>query len=94
MFERFDLFGSLAHLERNEKPSLKEELAGHPQQSWAGMPVGRAGWHRANAEKLLAEIGADATKTALVKAGFARRDPEFFDLFVQNFKRIAGRMRW
>lgn len=94
MFERFEVLGSLAHLERNEKDAVQEELAGNPQQGWAWMPVGRAGWHSSNADKLLSEIQAEPTKAALVKAGFAKGDPAFLDVFVTNFKRIAGRMRW
>ena len=94
MFERFELLGSLAHLERSEKDFVKAELAGNPQQAWAWMPVGRVGWHSSNAERLLSEIQAEPMKTALIKAGFAKGDPEFLDVFVQNFIRIAGRMRW
>ena len=53
------------------------------------MPGGRALWH--SADKLLSEIQAEPIKTALLKAGFAKGDPEFLDLCVKNFKRIAAR---
>ena len=33
-------------------------------------------------------------KAALTNAGFGKRDPAFIDLFVQNFGRMAARMRW
>jgi len=33
-------------------------------------------------------------KAVLTQAGFAKGDPEFIDIFIQNFRRIAGRMRW
>jgi hypothetical protein len=35
MFERFEVLGSLAHLEKNEKESVKAELAGDPHQAFA-----------------------------------------------------------
>jgi hypothetical protein len=58
------------------------------------MPLGRAGWHTANAEKIIAEIQKDPMRSALIKAGFAKGDGEFLDAFVANFQRIAGRMRF
>src|SRR5690606_30271604 len=94
MFERFEMLGSLAHLERYAKADVQQELAGEPRNGWAWMPVGRVGWHERNADKLVAELQANVMKTALIKAGFAKGDPEFIDLFIQNFRRIAGRMRW
>lgn len=93
VFERFELLGSLAHLERCEKADLQQELTGDPQRAWARMPVGRAGWHGSNAEKLVAELRTDPMKAALTEAGFAKGDPEFIELFVRNFRRIAARMR-
>jgi hypothetical protein len=94
MFDRFELLGSLAHLERNDKATIQAALAGNPQQSWAWMPVGRSGWHSSNAHKLVTEIQAEPMKTTLTRGGFAKGDSEFIDLFIQNFARIAGQMRW
>jgi len=94
VFERFEILGSLAHLERSGKAEVLQMLAGNPQQAWAWMPVGRAGWHSSNADKLVAELQAETMKTALVGAGFAKGDPEFIDLFIQNFRRLVGRMLW
>ena len=92
MFERFEMLGSLAHLERHAKSDVQQQLAGNPQQAWAWMPVGRAAWH--SSDKLVAELQAESMKAALFEAGFAKGDPEFIDLFIQNFSRIASRMRW
>lgn len=58
------------------------------------MPVGRVGWHERNGDKLISEIEAEPMKTTLLKAGFAKGDAEFLDLSIQNFRRIASRMRW
>lgn len=92
MYECFELFGSLAFLESHDKASLKEQLA--DAQAFAWTPVGRIGWHGSNADRLLEEVKADPLKTALLTAGFARGDPEFFDLAVEDFRRIASQMRW
>ncbi|WP_370195895.1 MULTISPECIES: SIR2 family protein [Aurantimonas] len=94
ILERFELLGSLAHLERNDKAAVQQELAGEPRNGWAWMPVGRVGWHVANADRLISEIQAEPTRNLLVQAGFAKGDPEFMDLFIQNFWRVARRMRW
>lgn len=94
MFERFEMLGSLAHLEQSAKANIQQELANNPQNGWTWMPVGRAGWHSGNADKLIAEMQVNPTRAAIIEAGFAQRDPEFIDLFIQNFRRIAGRMRW
>lgn len=93
-FERFEILGALAHLERNTKADVQQELAGEPRHGWAWMPVGRVGWDERIADKLVSELQAEPMKAALVKAGFGKRDSEFIDVFVQNFRRIAGRMRW
>lgn len=94
MFERFELLGALAHLEKNKKEDVVSALAGDAHQSWAWMPLGRIGWHSANGDKLILEIQSDAMKASLIKAKFARSDPEFLGLFVTNFQRMANRMRW
>jgi len=94
IFERFELLGSLAYLEQNDKATVQQALAGEPRNSWAWMPVGRVGWREADADRLVAEIQAEPTKDALIRAGFAKGDPEYIDLFVENFRRLAGRMRW
>ena len=94
MFERFEMLGSLAHLERMVKTGIQQELASNPQHGFVWMPVGRAGWHSGNADKLIAEIQVDPMKAALIEAGFAKRDPEFIDIFIHNFRHIAGRMWW
>lgn len=95
MFERFEMLGSLAYLERNSKADVPQELAaGDPQQAWVRMPVGRSGWNSGNADTLVAEFQTEMTKASLIKSGFAQGDLEYLDLFIQNFRRIAGRMRW
>lgn len=94
MFERFEMLGSFAHFEQNEKVGVQQDLEGNPQQGWTWMPVGRAGWNRSNADTLVSELQATPMKEVLLTAGFGRRDPEFIDLFIQNFKRVSGRMRW
>lgn len=94
LFERFEVLGSLAHLERHTKADIQQALAGNPQQAWAWMPVGRVGWHGRNADKLVTELQAEPTKAGLLEAGFAKGDSEFLDVFIQNFSRIGGRMRW
>jgi hypothetical protein len=94
MFERFELLGSLAYFERYAKADIQAGLAGNPQEPAEWVPFGRASWHESNGDKLLAEVQAEPLKTALMKADFARGDPEFLDFFVANFKRMAARIRW
>jgi len=94
MFERFEMLGSLAYLEKHEKTEIQQGLASNPQQGWTWMPTGRAGWHSSNARKLLAEFEAEITKAALLEGGFGKGDSEFIDAFIANFNRVAGRMSW
>ncbi len=94
LFERFEFLGSLAHLEGNAKEDVQQSLSRDDRNAWTWMPIGREGWHEKNRNVLIEEIQAEPMKTALLKAGFAQSDPEFLDLFIQNFRRIAGRMRW
>ncbi len=94
MFSRFEILGSLAHFERNDKDSVRQELAGDTQNNWIRMPVGRSGWHRDYANRLVLELQTEAVRSALLQAGFAKGDSELFDFFIQNFERIADRMQW
>lgn len=94
MFERFEFLGSLVHLEQNEKAHIEKQLAEGQSRNFAWMPVGRSGWNGKNAQKLIAEILVDSRKDTLANAGFGKRDPEFIDVFVENFRRVAGQMRW
>lgn len=94
IFERFEILGSLAHVEQNAKAVVQQALAGEPRDGWVFMPVGRSGWHRSNADKLVSELRAEPMKAALTQAGFARRDSEYIDVFIENFRRMAARSRW
>lgn len=94
-FERFEVLGTLAHIERDGKEvvktGLQEDQSG---RNFIWMPVGRVGWDTANNAKLIEEIQAAPMKSRLLSAGFTKGDAEFFDLFIQNFQRISERIAW
>jgi hypothetical protein len=92
MFELYEVLGSLAHLEDTSKQMIIAAL--QDGQGFVRMPLGRAVWHTANAEKIVAEIQKDPMKSALFKAGFATGDDDFLDAFIENFQRAARRMRF
>lgn len=92
IYERYEVLGSLAHLERNDKQTIQQHLAGVTSNGCAWMPVGRASWNSLNADKIVCEMQEEPVKTALARAGFGRGDPAFIELFVQNFTRMAKRM--
>lgn len=94
LYERFELLGSLAYLESTNETSLEQAAATAGNDVLAWMPVGRIGWHRTNLERLTQEQQAEATKTALMAAGFARGSTRFLELFFENVQRYARRMRW
>jgi NAD-dependent SIR2 family protein deacetylase len=92
MFERFEVLGSLAYLGLTKKDDVRSQLSVPPPHNIAWMPMGRAGWHSQNRDKLVSDIGADPMKATLANAGFAKGDPEFLDLFVENFNRMTFNM--
>ncbi|WP_245524758.1 MULTISPECIES: hypothetical protein [unclassified Bradyrhizobium] len=94
MFERFEVLGSLAFLERHDKASLKQALSGGGRGDFEWMPIGRASWHGSNASKLISELENSSVKATLTESGFGSGDAEFVDLFIVNFKRLMGKMRW
>jgi hypothetical protein len=94
LLERFELLGSLAHFEKNGKADIQQSLSGGDRNAWTWMPAGREAWHEKNQRILIEELQAEPTKSALLKAGFAQSEGEFLDLFIQNFRYIAGRMSW
>jgi hypothetical protein len=93
LFERFEILGSLASLEKYSKDEVQLQLGqSGGQRNWVWMPVGRSSWHRESARELLATLGESSS--ALTAAGFGHGNPEFIDLFIANFERMAERIRW
>ena len=54
------------------------------------MPMGRSALPDDN---FINELQEKPLQEAIVQAGFAKRDIEFIDLFIENFKRQARMMR-
>ena len=90
MFERFELLGLLAYLEDFGKETIRKAVERDARDAYVSIPLVRIVWNRSNAEKLLTEIESAATKESLIRAGFAKKDPEFLDLCIKNIKRIVG----
>jgi len=74
LYERFEVLGSLAFFEIEDKVILQQSLTSNSQNGWAWMPVGRSGWHSSNASRLLSEFQTEPLKSSLLEAGFARND--------------------
>jgi hypothetical protein len=91
LFERYELLGSLAHFGENNQAQIQ---ALRDTSDPLVMPIGRAGWRGSDAVKLFLEIQTEPMKSALLKAGFANGESDVLELFVENFKRIAGRRWW
>lgn len=96
LFERFELMGSLAAFHENDEAQLETavEASAARNDVIAWMPVGRAGWHSTGARMLLQELEDESRIVELLKAGFAKGSRRFLQLFAENFKLYARRMRW
>jgi hypothetical protein len=92
LFERFEMLASLAYLEATETADIKAALAA--PNNWTWMPVGRSGWHSGVRDRLTKEIQTESMTKVLLEAGFARASKEHLELWLANFGRIAGKMRW
>lgn len=94
-FERFEVLGALAYLEREGTDILRMELsAKQGGRDFVWIPVGRVGWNNRDRTKLIQEIQTPTRQEELLNAGFAKGEPEFLSLFIENFQRIAARMQW
>jgi hypothetical protein len=85
LFERFELLGSLAHLERRDKADIAAKL--QAGENWASMPVGRVGWRTSGAQRLFSELQTEPTQGAILQAGFAKGSPDFLKLFFDYLTR-------
>lgn len=94
LFERFEMLASLTTLESTSKEDLQQALSPSGRSDWVWMPVGRSAWHQSVAERLSKEFQTPPLRDEILAAGFARGDAEFLALSLQNFARIAHRMRW
>jgi hypothetical protein len=92
LFELFEALGALAYLESADKGHLQEILA--VPDGYAGMPVGRVGWNIEGTQKVLKQLQDNAMMASLFQAGFAKANKDFFELSIQNFRRLASRMQW
>lgn len=93
LFERYEMLGALAYFEQEDKNQVQQALQAS-RQPVAWVPGGRAVWDGHNAEKLVFELQAAPVVAALTQAGFAKGDPEFIAVFIENFKRTAKNARW
>lgn len=94
LFEQFEILASLVHIESSDIAELDGMLARQDSQSWVWMPVGRSGWHSGMRERILSEILSDSLKVALLEAGFGNGSADFLEKSIENYRRIAGRMKW
>ncbi|MBB5189637.1 hypothetical protein HNQ50_000347 [Silvimonas terrae] len=97
LFERFEMMGSLAHFEMNSEAALEEAARSNMPGSGlplAWMPMGRAGWRSDGGHMLMQELQQEAFALELLAAGVAKNSRSFLELFVKNFRIIAGRMSW
>ncbi|WP_395945332.1 SIR2 family protein [Brevundimonas sp.] len=94
VFERFEMLASLAHFERNDPTEVLASIETNPQQGWAWMPIGRSSWHGATASKLIAELESPSMFGALMAARFGNGQANFIEVFIRNFRSLAGRMKW
>jgi hypothetical protein len=94
LFERFELLVALAHLESYDFAGLQTATAARQSHQWAYMPLGRVGWDSSRNSRLIAELGTETFRAALLNAGFAKGDGEFLDLSIQNFQRLSSRLYW
>lgn len=91
LFERFEILGSLAHLEQNTLADVRDKLSAEPQDQWVRMPYGRSVWNTRLSDELLDEMKKKPFSKALIEAGFARKNYGFLELFLENFKRISAK---
>jgi len=94
LFERFELLGSLAYVERESEADLEAALSDQNPQGRVWMPMGRVGWHSSSFRRLVAELHSAAFAGAITGAGFAQGKMRYLELFIKNATRIAGRMSW
>ena len=96
LFEKYEVLGALAHFESNDLSDVENHLNSTAKSAAGGiwMPMGRSGWRESSARQVLQELGNDPVANELVKAGFARKSPNFLELFIKNFELSARVMRW
>lgn len=88
LYERFELLGAFAYLDRYSKDQLQLSLS---QGSHVGIPVGRVGWDSQRRDTLISWISSSKVQDELLAAGFCRQDPEFVAAAIQVFQHAAGR---
>jgi hypothetical protein len=90
VFDRFEVLAALSYFERFSKDEIKVELANPAGFKW--MPVGRL-WVRRTLQIIETELAGERSR-ALLEPGFSANDRERLALFIQNLRRIAGKMSW
>jgi len=93
IFGRFEILGSLAYLEQNDESSLEQAMKNTPHGVFAGMPVGRIGWHE-QLQALIQELQSESIAFPLLKAGFSCGSRRFLELSIENLKRVSSMRYW
>lgn len=94
-FELYELLASLTYLSINfASEDLEQAQQAKAMPNFVWVPMGRIGWHSENGERALVELSREDMRDRLLKAGFAHGSAEFYDLSLENFRRIMSHMAW
>lgn len=93
LFERFELLGALAFLERDKRADIEAQVARNPPE-WIWMPVGRWSWRESNRAKLISQLQSEPMRSSLTTAGFGYGHSAFMDTFVANVRHTPSRFAW
>jgi hypothetical protein len=96
LYGRFEIMGSLAYLSSTSESDLGSALNNKNRSDSSGfvrMPIGQTTLNQPIGIKLVKEFESSQTRKALVKAGFVSSE-YYIDLFMNNFERVMGKIRW
>ena len=94
VYETWEIMGSFVYSERYTLDEIRDAMTGENARGYEWVPVGRSGWHNSTRQRILNLVQQSNFKQKILKAGFAHGQPDLLEAIIDNFLRVADRMRW
>lgn len=88
LFDRFEVLGSIAHLDRESDKTISDALS--DRSNYVQTPIGRIYWSRQRLETLIAELSEPSVAATYIAAGFAKGEKQRWEMTLKNIQRAAA----
>ena len=94
LYETWEIMGSFAFSEGYTLDTIRDAMASENARGHVWVPVGRSGWNDSTRKRILNLIQQNSLKQEILEAGFAHKQSDLLEAIIDNFLKIADRIKW